>query len=913
MQRKYFILIGAVLLLIATFLYFTLSQPKGEQYEAINTIMGVPVNSEIIVHIPNLEKLTKSTKNKGVWQTLNQLGTFKDFDTLREEFSQILSDSELLQLLDKSQLTIATKITGRNSIEFSYIFPLQITQNKKHIQKLLQYIFKDYITKSRNYSGFKLYHVTSASNKSDYFYAFAKGLFIFSTSQIALEDALLQIHNNNSLLDKESFQQLSKIASANDDANVFINGITFPKLLSLQVAEKYRQFIKELTDFTTQAGIDVSIDANKILLNGFLYSDTNDFFYTNILLNQEPVKLGIEEVIPANTHFWAALSLSNKDAYLDNYKRYLEQTGDSKTFRKFSDSFQQQTGSFPEHFLYPLLDSEIGLVVSNDKILGETANSYVVLRTKSKSETTKSLDSLFQNYAKKEKIKYKTTTYKFDEKLNYKIYPFPFSNFAHMMWGGLFFETATNYCTLIDNYLVFGSSKENLQRYIDYIVRRKTLKHDTFYQSQKKFWIDNESSFVAYLQTGDATLLSKYLKTDIADKFEFLRKFPSASIQIKTIKGMLYMNGYISYNDNPKQAPETVWQSRLDSPLRMKPVMVTNHNTKAQELILQDSKNNLYLISNAGHILWKQPLTEPILGTIHQVDCYKNNKLQYLFNTKSKLYLIDRNGNSVGNFPVNFRSKATNGLALFDYDKNKNYRIFVACEDKKTYLYNVEGKMIEGWEAEKNEHKVNATIQHFINNAKDYIVYNDGYRNYILSRRGELRVLPKQNFNKANGSRLEVLQSTKKQKCSLVATDTTGLIYFTYMDGTVATKKVGKFTNMHLFKSYDLNADGKNDFIFVDKGKLSVFDASGKASFTHSFDNDDVSAPNFYSFSSNDRKIGIRAGGKIYLFNSDGSIYDGFPLEGYSDFTIGFTSKDDRQFNLFVAGNNDLLFNYAVK
>ncbi|PVX52371.1 hypothetical protein C7377_0685 [Balneicella halophila] len=918
MQKKHYILIGIAILLLAGLIYLIVSRPEGEHYEDIDTIIGVPINSELIIHIPDLEELLEKSSEKGVWQELNKWESIKGIQNLQQDFSQALSKPELSELLDDAQLTIATKITGRNSIEVSYIFPLESSNKKNHIEKLVQYFSKDYTISSREYSGFTLVHMNNNIDAdTDYFYAFAKGLFVLSTSQISLEDALLQIRNNNSLLDKESFQQLKKVASSNDDLNIFINGVTFPKLLSLGLDKKYSRFIKELTDFTTQAGLDVNISEDKILLNGFLYSNTNDFFYTNLLLNQEPVKLNIEEIIPANTRFWSALSLSNEEAYLDNYKRYLEQTGDIKAYRTFSENFKNKTGVFPEDFIYPLLESEIGLIISEDRILNEAANRYCVLRTKSKSESTHALDSLQQVYATKQKRKLKTYLHKIDETLSYKMYEFPFSDFAHLMWGGLFFETKTNFCTLIDNYMVFGSSKESLERYIDFIVRRKTLKHDSFYQSQKKYWIDNESSFTAYSKNGDGTFFKKYagekLKNDISDKAKNLEKFPSMSIQVKNINNLLYVNGYISYTSSLQRAPETVWQSRLDNPLRMKPVMVTNHKSKERELIFQDTENILYLVSNSGRILWKLPLEEPIMGSIHQVDAYKNKKLQYLFNTKSKLYLIDRNGNQVGNFPIAFRSSATNPIALFDYDNNRNYRIFLSTEDKLTYLYDIKGKLVEGWKAEKNEHEVLQAVQYFVNASKDYIVYNDGYRNYILSRRGEVRSKPQKSFSKAENSKLCILESNSKQKCSLVATDETGLVYFTHLDGTVTTKEVGKFTDKHIFTSYDINVDGANDFIFIDKGILTVFNHSGKEIFNYDFKTEDVSRPNFYTFSSKDKKIGLRAGNNIYLFNSDGSIYDGFPLEGYSDFSIGFINEKDREFNLFVAGSNDLLYNYAVQ
>ena len=109
------------------------------------------------------------------------------------------------------------------------------------------------------------------------------------------------------------------------------------------------------------------------------------------------------------------------------------------------------------------------------------------------------------------------------------------------------------------------------------------------------------------------------------------------------------------------------------------------------------------LINSTGRVLWKQPVDGPIMGEVYQVDFYKNGKLQYLFNTAGKIHLIDRNGNYVERYPISLRANATNPLALFDYDKSRDYRLFIATEDRRIYLYDIEGNMISGWKFRKTE------------------------------------------------------------------------------------------------------------------------------------------------------------------------------------------------------------------
>jgi hypothetical protein len=93
--------------------------------------------------------------------------------------------------------------------------------------------------------------------------------------------------------------------------------------------------------------------------------------------------------------------------------------------------------------------------------------------------------------------------------------------------------------------------------------------------------------------------------------------------------------------------------------------------TREKEILVQDKLNNLYLINNMGRVVWKYPLEAPILGEIAQIDLFKNNKLQYLFNTTHKIHLLDRNANPVANYPISLPATATNGLTVYDYDKEQ--------------------------------------------------------------------------------------------------------------------------------------------------------------------------------------------------------------------------------------------------
>ena len=96
---------------------------------------------------------------------------------------------------------------------------------------------------------------------------------------------------------------------------------------------------------------------------------------------------------------------------------------------------------------------------------------------------------------------------------------------------------------------------------------------------------------------------------------------------------------------------------RLDTQIISKPYFVKNHFTKDKMILFQDTSNTLFAYSAKGKLVWKKKLNNKIIGEINSIDFYKNNKYQCIFNTNSNLHIIDRNGNYVENYPLNFLLK----------------------------------------------------------------------------------------------------------------------------------------------------------------------------------------------------------------------------------------------------------------
>ena len=224
------------------------------------------------------------------------------------------------------------------------------------------------------------------------------------------------------------------------------------------------------------------------------------------------------------------------------------------------------------------------------------------------------------------------------------------------------------------------------------------------------------------------------------------------------------------------------------------------------------------------------------------------------FQGRNYIHILDRNGNYVERYPVKLRSPATNSLALFDYDNNLNYRLFIAGEDKMIYSYDKTGNVVKGWKPFRTSGIVKSEISYFKVSGKDYIVASDETSVYFLDRTGNKRVNLKEAVSRAQGSAMRLNQD---QNPSVVCSSPDGTIQHIYFDGSVKNSKVREFSVDHSFDIFDVDGDGFGEYIFIDKGILYLYDHNRSEIFTRDFGSDDLGGPINFIFSASDRKIGV--------------------------------------------------------
>ena len=536
-------------------------------------------------------------------------------------------------------------------------------------------------------------------------------------------------------------------------------GIILNKNLSKNLINSTFNF-KDL-NLKNNLGFVVNVFNDKILLNGLSYVDDSTKISNNIFNGLTSTKLKNYEIVPKNVSRLKSFNLSS----YSNYKKN----------SKLEDLKEDRLSSIVNE----------NLIEYSELILNE--DQLFIIRLKD--------IQLFKDYlSENNNIK---STHR-----NFNIYDNTFLDYK--LTNSVIKYNYKKKILVFKNHIVFSDNETTLIEFINENLKGNTLQEDSSFNNS----LTEISSF--------NTLNNNYFTNSDYNFFKELNilnsknDFTENSFQLVQDNEIIHFNAIISKakasKNNLKISKQ--FEVEIDEEILMNPHFIKNYATKKLDIVVQDKKNNLYLISNKGSVVWKRKIGQPILGKISQIDLYKNGRLQLIFNTKNKVFVLDRNGKEVKPFPKSFNDDITQPISIFDYDKNKNYRILVT-QGKELLLYDKNGKKVNGFKYSRSNSKITSSPKHFRILNKDFIVFKTGKKLKILNRRGRERiklkdevVLSNENIFKLDNKLITI---TNDQK--LVEID---------ISGTVS------LSNLLNSKNLKLNTDNYNNIIILDENKMRL-------------------------------------------------------------------------------------------
>lgn len=342
------------------------------------------------------------------------------------------------------------------------------------------------------------------------------------------------------------------------------------------------------------------------------------------------------------------------------------------------------------------------------------------------------------------------------------------------------------WCVLND-VVVFAPTAEALRIAIDAWYDGRTLAED----ARTNAWTQRIASTAGRTMRWDVARYWPRLVDGLKDKSTALEdtvlhtSCGGATLQLTPAQhGRIHVAIGLEHAPVAQRQTAVHWTTPLPAPASRKPDIVRNHTNGTREVLVQDGTNRIHLLGSAGRPQWNYQLDGPIMGEVHQVDRFHNGKLQLLFNTADRIYLIDRTGKDVGGYPVKLPSKATAPIAVFDYDGTKDHRILVPVLDGRVLNYGLDGAPTSGWEAPRLIKPSSNTIRHLRISNKDYLLVIDGDGGIsILDRRGGER--ERTDLRLGGSAQLQdVSPGLELMSTQLLWSDSTGAMYGSALNGS---------------------------------------------------------------------------------------------------------------------------------
>ena len=810
------------------------SKTISKQSDIYSSFPEVPVS---ILQINNPEGLTKALLyNNNYWQDLAHLEGLKTLNTVFTLVDSLKeANTDISSVLKSRKLVLSTYADGK------HLWSAQVSSNEQ----------------------LAITSMLSKNLPKKLYFAYPSDILLVSDDKSLVEKAVIQLSTGVSLMDTETgFSQIKKSAGEGAYANWFVNIKSFQNVINESFKEEFS--LHDINHYARWCAADIEVLEDKIVVNGFAESGEEQDFL-KLFSAQEYTLNTLTSRMPYNTYFFKHYALSDVDEYTQAVDSFNNKHDLGYNAYGNLVLLETNTGENPLLFFRQFFDGEIAYGRS-------PIDEFVIVKLFSAKEAAEKLNYMVND---------KDSEAKLIKKNGLDIYHFNQNGFAASVFGKQFL-LKDEYMTIVDNKLIIAPTINFLTYIASRSANTQTLQCAPNFRDANRtlLSIANLSFYIniPYVIRNAKEFFSEDFTAELKKNENLWKNFSTFCLQAENSpNGNTYQHFFLQYdrvhelirneelgmrneinqtkNNIEQETDETIntsnsdnndsknvidnqntelvipnsslhipnWSVALDSPAIINPQIVKNHYNGEDEIFIQDKKNQIYLISNSGKILWKKQIDGTIIGSVHQVDMLKNNKLQIAFVTEKKLYIVDRNGNNLKGFPKTLSKKAIVGLSVFDYDKNKNYRFMIPTADADILLLNMQGEMPSDWNYSGSAN-ITTPLEHFNIKGKDYIVTSSKEKAIILNRKGENRVTPK---GETKGIKTAFYPDAVGTQDRLITAGENGKILYIYTNGGVQSSDIKHFGNNFEFVMYKGRVG--NYYIFYDENGFEAFDKDLKS------------------------------------------------------------------------------------
>lgn len=502
---------------------------------------------------------------------------------------------------------------------------------------------------------------------------------LVSPSEDLVKSSRRHIAKKISVLDSEGFIEA---AVSTEGKNIMLLSMKDADKLAGEVLSgryrKYSGFLSDTADWIAFAFS--SADQSHAYLEGSLPVPDEDEKYLSVFGTLSGASSQLSSMVPSYAVFAASLPFDNVQQYAERYRHFLDASSSTLKLVSETKALAKSTGVAVEEWCRAM-DIKEAAVASF--YAGSRLENVVLIRT-GKADT----GLLLRN----------TGAGSMDDYVP-QVSPYAFGGYAASLFGSMFRISDESCFALIDGWIVSGSSA-GVGEYVSGRALENTLAQYLSDAGLPDRMSMKDRCFVSYFSASESTAFLKEVFTDRYGQ-AFVNSLRSVTYEPltfsigKTKDDLLLSAGIDRVTVTKSKAPVFERDTVINIPKG--PFRVKNSGTGRINLFYQQDNMYLCLQEEDGKGLWGAPFSTPICGRAGTVDYFANGKLQILFASGSKLYLIDRLGRFVNPFPVDLKKNILLGPDIYDFNGKRKYNVMVLHDDNTIDMYNLQGEKPDQW------------------------------------------------------------------------------------------------------------------------------------------------------------------------------------------------------------------------
>jgi hypothetical protein len=869
-----------VTLFVGYFAYEYLLKKK-----AVSVWNLVPDNALLVYEKGDCANCVQTVSNSAPFRILAEASLFtKSADSLKSMLQSVTSNKYVLSL----------HTTRKDEFDLIFYLPVDPASWKNLSEKVK--VRNSKLTK-RGFDGLEIHEINVGGQV--FSWVLIEEIWVGSFTPFLIEDVIRSYHSDQGFVKKISNKNFR--VSSGDAGNLYIQFDKISEWLSIFGTEN--NATAKL--FGESVFLDVKTENGNITLNGFNSDSTNRSKYLlSIFKNQSPVAFSLKQYVTDRTVVLYSFGLSNGSLFRSDLNQFLK-VNKIKT----ADSLELigKSSGIDFNKLYSGIHREISVCLTESS--SKKKNSKVLMiETQNPSEWLNAFQTLSN--------KYSIDTLFYEQFSNYIIKEVPLYRFPEKLFFPLITGFDKSFYTSIDNTIFIADDVDELKNFLDDIDDEntwgKSVTHNSFLETTLL-----ESNVSVYV---NASKVWNVLTPGLHPKWrqfarqhqQLLQTIELSAFQCSHLNGNYYTNISLNYSESnkgfesDKKAKEHFAVNFTSNVSGM--YSVKSHVNRADEILIQDSINDLSLVSSDGVTLWKTSIGKPITSQVSQIDFFNNGKLQYFFTTSDEIHVIDRLGNYVEPYPIKMPASSVTYGNVVDYDRSKKYRFLISDGEGKLWMFDKAGNNLEGWSSKATGGSLLSAPRHYRIQGKDYVVAirKDGVVN-LYTRRGEIvKNFPLNLQTRLSGDYF-LERGNSLATTNLIVVSTDGFKIRISMDGKVQSRETLLKTSVSSRFGLVNEQHGKSYFVYQqDSRQTSLHDAEGSKIFINESIGLDALEISCYDFGSGKLYTSLTDAtqGMTYIYDSSGIPVTSAPINATM---LDLRLQTNNDIRIFFVRNNSLI------